>query len=199
MINMDTMKITATKVEITGRNKDDLPGYKNDHKHYNKSDGGFNQKMDQEDLKTYTAAFVIRGENVGFTIFNQTQFQELALGLELSNRPFLWVVRLGMTKETTAAYPDGYMERVRARGRIVSCAPQQKVLAHSSIACFVSHCGWNSTLEGVTNGLSFLCWPYFVDQFHNKTYICDIWKTGLGFNQDEAGIITREEVNSKIE
>nr|GFA86771.1 hypothetical protein [Tanacetum cinerariifolium] len=60
MINMDTMKITATKVEITGRNKDDLCGYKNDHKHYNKSDGGFNQKMDQEDLKTYTEAFVIR-------------------------------------------------------------------------------------------------------------------------------------------
>nr|GFD10603.1 hypothetical protein [Tanacetum cinerariifolium] len=55
---MNTMKITATKVEITRRNKDDLPGYKNNHKHYKKSDGGFNQKMDQEDLKTYTAAFV---------------------------------------------------------------------------------------------------------------------------------------------
>ncbi|GJS53113.1 hypothetical protein Tco_0626475 [Tanacetum coccineum] len=60
MINMDTMKIKATKVEITRRKEDDLPGYKNDHKHYKKSykksDGGFNQKMDQEDLKTYTAA-----------------------------------------------------------------------------------------------------------------------------------------------
>nr|GFC23109.1 hypothetical protein [Tanacetum cinerariifolium] len=65
MINMDTMKITATKVEITKKNKDDLPGYKNDHKHYSKSDGGFNQKMDQEDLKTYTAAFVIRGRMLG--------------------------------------------------------------------------------------------------------------------------------------
>ncbi|GJU19468.1 hypothetical protein Tco_1152810 [Tanacetum coccineum] len=65
MINMDTMKIKATKVEITRRKEDDLPGYKNDHKHYKKSDGGFNQKMDQEDLKIYTAAFVIRGENVG--------------------------------------------------------------------------------------------------------------------------------------
>nr|GEV53470.1 zinc finger, CCHC-type [Tanacetum cinerariifolium] len=51
--------------KLEGRNKDDLPGYKNDHKHYKKSDGGFNQKMDQEDLKTYTAAFVIREENVG--------------------------------------------------------------------------------------------------------------------------------------
>ncbi|GKA07313.1 retrovirus-related pol polyprotein from transposon TNT 1-94 [Tanacetum coccineum] len=39
------------------RKEDDLPGYKNDHKHYKKSDGGFNQKMDQEVLKTYTAAF----------------------------------------------------------------------------------------------------------------------------------------------
>nr|GEU42903.1 zinc finger, CCHC-type [Tanacetum cinerariifolium] len=62
---LQSLKITTTKVKITGRNKDDLPGYKNDHKHYKKSDGGFNQKMDQEDLKTYTAAFVIRGENVG--------------------------------------------------------------------------------------------------------------------------------------
>ncbi|GKC55237.1 zinc finger, CCHC-type containing protein [Tanacetum coccineum] len=65
MINKDTMKIKATKVEITRRKEDDLPGYKNDHKHYKKSDGGFNQKMDQEDLKTYTTAFVIRGENIG--------------------------------------------------------------------------------------------------------------------------------------
>ncbi|KAI3503256.1 hypothetical protein L1887_31695 [Cichorium endivia] len=133
------------------------------------------------------------------TIFNQTQFEELALGLELSNRPFLWVVRPGMTKETTAAYPDGYLERIGCHGRVVSWAPQQKVLAHPSVACFVSHCGWNSTLEGVTAGLPFLCWPYFADQFHNESYICDIWKTGLGFKKDEAGIITRGEIKSKVE
>ncbi|XP_023732381.1 UDP-glycosyltransferase 83A1 [Lactuca sativa] len=134
-----------------------------------------------------------------FTIFNQTQFEELALGLELSNRPFLWVVRQGMTKETTAAYPDGFLERVGSRGRIVSWAPQQKVLAHPSVACFVSHCGWNSTLEGVTNGLPFLCWPYFADQFQNEIYICDIWKIGLGFEKDEAGIIRRGEIKGKVE
>ncbi|KAK9052477.1 hypothetical protein SSX86_029106 [Deinandra increscens subsp. villosa] len=134
-----------------------------------------------------------------FTIFNKTQFEELALGLELSNKPFLWVVRPGMTKETTLNYPDGYMERVSSRGRIVSWAPQQKVLTHPSVACFVSHCGWNSTLEGVTNGLSFLCWPYFSDQFHNETYICDIWKTGLRLDKDEEGIVTRGEIKSKVE
>ncbi|KAD3640991.1 hypothetical protein E3N88_30214 [Mikania micrantha] len=62
-----------------------------------------------------------------FTIFNKTQFEELALGLETSNKPFLWVVRPGMTKETKLDYPDGYIERVGCRGRIVSWAPQQKI------------------------------------------------------------------------
>ncbi|KAI3713134.1 hypothetical protein L1987_71706 [Smallanthus sonchifolius] len=104
-----------------------------------------------------------------------------------------------MTKVTTAYYPDGYMDRVGSRGRIVSWAPQQKVLAHPSVACFMSHCGWNSTLEGVTNGVPFLCWPYFSDQFHNATYVCDIWRTGLGLEKDEEGIITRGEIKSKVE
>ena len=43
----------------------------------------------------------------------------------------------------------------------------------------MSHCGWNWTMEGVRNGVPFLCWPYFVDQFANRSYICDIWRTGL--------------------
>ncbi|KAK1423347.1 hypothetical protein QVD17_18646 [Tagetes erecta] len=134
-----------------------------------------------------------------FTILNHTQFEELALALELSNKPFLWVVRPGLTKECAPSYPKGYMDRVGSRGRIVSWAPQQKVLSHPSVACFMSHCGWNSTLEGVRNGLPFLCWPYFGDQFHNETYICDIWKIGLGFKKNEAGIITRGEINDKVE
>ncbi|KAJ9564303.1 hypothetical protein OSB04_000269 [Centaurea solstitialis] len=134
-----------------------------------------------------------------FTIINQTQFEELALGLELCNRPFLWVVRPGMTKETTVTYPDGFMERIGSHGRIVSWAPQQKVLAHPSVACFLSHCGWNSTLEGMTNGLPFLCWPYFADQLYNEDYICDIWKMGLRFTKDETGIIRRGEIKSKVE
>ncbi|KAL8248759.1 hypothetical protein R6Q59_005627 [Mikania micrantha] len=134
-----------------------------------------------------------------FTMFNQTQFEELAHGLELSNKPFLWVVRPGMTVESTTAYPDGFIHRVQSRGRTVSWAPQQKVLAHPSVACFMSHCGWNSTLEGVTNGLPFLCWPYFGDQFYNETYICDIWKVGLGLRKDEAGIISRGEIKDKVQ
>ncbi|KAM0055433.1 putative UDP-glucuronosyl/UDP-glucosyltransferase [Helianthus debilis subsp. tardiflorus] len=133
------------------------------------------------------------------TTINQTQFEELALGLELTNQPFLWVMRPGLTKETTTVFPDGYMDRVGPCGKIVSWAPQQKVLAHPSVACFMTHCGWNSTLEGVTNGLPFLCWPYFGDQIYNETYICDVWKTGLRLEEDKTGIITREGIKSKVE
>nr|GEX78850.1 UDP-glycosyltransferase 83A1-like [Tanacetum cinerariifolium] len=73
-----------------------------------------------------------------------------------------------------------------------------EVLAHPSVACFLSHCGWNSTLEGVSNAVPFLSWPYFADQLLNKTYICDIWRNGLGFQKDEDGIIKSEEIKDKV-
>ncbi|KAL8199413.1 hypothetical protein R6Q57_012981 [Mikania cordata] len=133
------------------------------------------------------------------TILDQTQFEELALGLELTQNPFLWVVRLGTSDNIDYVYPSGYIERIGNRGKVVSWAPQQKVLNHPSVACFISHCGWNSTMEGVSNGVPFLCWPYFADQFFNKTYICDIWKNGVDLNKDDAGIVTREEIKSKVE
>ncbi|KAK6255928.1 UDP-glucuronosyl/UDP-glucosyltransferase - like 10 [Theobroma cacao] len=136
-----------------------------------------------------------------FTVFDPIQFQELALGLELSNRPFLWVVRPDITEgsESDDLYPKGFKERVANRGRMVGWAPQRAVLAHPSVACFLSHCGWNSTVEGVSNGVPFLCWPYFADQFVNESYICGIWKIGVNFTRDEGETITREEIRSKVE
>ncbi|XP_072977343.1 UDP-glycosyltransferase 83A1-like [Typha angustifolia] len=133
-----------------------------------------------------------------FTIFGHQQFQELALGLEMSGLSFLWVVRPDLTDGTTDTYPDGYKDRVARRARMVGWCPQQKVLAHPSVACFISHCGWNSTLEGVRNGVPFLCWPYFADQFINQTYICDIWKVGLKMVPDETRIIRGEHVSSQL-
>ncbi|CAK9162986.1 unnamed protein product [Ilex paraguariensis] len=134
-----------------------------------------------------------------YTVFDETQFRELALGIELTNRPFLWVVRPDISNETNDAYLKGFIERVGDRGRIVGWAPQQNVLDHPSVACFISHCGWNSTMEGISNGIPFLCWPYFVDQFFNESYICDVWKVGLGFKRDERGIISHDEIKSKVE
>ncbi|XP_028800888.1 UDP-glycosyltransferase 83A1-like [Neltuma alba] len=132
-----------------------------------------------------------------FTIFDLLQLQELALGLELSNKPFLWVVRSDINNGAVNAFLKEFEDRLCSHGKVVGWAPQQKVLTHPSIACFLSHCGWNSTIEGVINGVPFLSWPYFADQFLNETYICDIWKVGLRLNRDN-GIISQEEITFKI-
>jgi UDP:flavonoid glycosyltransferase YjiC (YdhE family) len=66
------------------------------------------------------------------------------------------------------------------------------------VACFLSHCGWNSTTEGVRNGVPILCWPYFADQFANRSYICDIWMTGMAVTPGEDGVVTKEEVKNKL-
>ncbi|KAL8543527.1 hypothetical protein ACS0TY_004176 [Phlomoides rotata] len=131
--------------------------------------------------------------------FSQHQLDELAQGLELSGRAFLWVVRSDLANGSRAVCPDGFLERVGEMGKIVEWAPQEKVLTHPSVACFLSHCGWNSTLEGLSKGVPFLCWPYFSDQFHNQNYICDKWEIGLRINPDENGIRLRHEIKKKID
>ncbi|XP_057802729.1 UDP-glycosyltransferase 83A1-like [Salvia miltiorrhiza] len=133
------------------------------------------------------------------SFYSQQQLHELALGLELSRRDFLWVVRRDLANGLQAILPDGFLERVVGFGKIVEWAPQDEVLSHPAIACFVSHCGWNSTLEGVSKGVPYLCWPYFADQFHNESYICDKWEIGLRIDCDENRIRSRYEIMKKID
>lgn len=132
-------------------------------------------------------------------VFSQQQLDELAFSLELSCRPFLWVARSDLANGSRVVYPDGFLDRVGKVGKIVEWAPQERVLSHPSTACFVSHCGWNSTLEGVSNGVPFLCWPYFADQYHNQRYVCDEWEIGLRIEADESGIRWRDEIRGKME
>lgn len=134
-----------------------------------------------------------------FTVFDRIQLEELAHGLELTEQPFLWVVRPDFTDGSGNEWLEGFRSRVEGRGMIVSWSPQQQVLAHPSIACFISHCGWNSTMEGVRNGVPFLCWPYFTDQFLNQSYICNSWRIGFKLTPDERGIISRERIKQRVE
>ncbi|KAH9778064.1 glucosyl transferase [Citrus sinensis] len=131
-------------------------------------------------------------------VLSQQQLEELALGLESLHQPFLWVVRPDFMNRSHAKLPDGFVERVSDRGKFVEWAPQEKVLGHPSVACFLSHCGWNSSIEGLSMGVPFLCWPYFVDQYQNRNYICDAWKVGSQFFPDENGIITRQEIYNRV-
>ncbi|KAK7340623.1 hypothetical protein VNO77_21331 [Canavalia gladiata] len=129
-------------------------------------------------------------------VLDPNQFKILALGLDSLNKPFIWVARLSNDNNINNAYPDEFHG---SKGKILSWAPQRKILNHPAIACFISHCGWNSTIEGVCGGVPFLCWPFLKDQFVNKSYICDIWKVGLGLDKDENGLISMEEIRKKVE
>ncbi|TVU30715.1 hypothetical protein EJB05_22350, partial [Eragrostis curvula] len=126
------------------------------------------------------------------TVMSSALLEQLALGLEAFGHPYLWVVRPGLAGKLPTSFTD--IVAANGRGKVVSWAPQEKVLAHPAIGCFVTHCGWNSTLESIRNGVPMLCWPYFTDQFTNQTYICDIWKVGLRVAQTDS----EEMVNKKI-
>ncbi|KAF3778563.1 UDP-glycosyltransferase [Nymphaea thermarum] len=133
------------------------------------------------------------------TILSKHQLGELALGLELTERPFLWVSRPTIMDYNAAVYPEGFMDRIARRGLVVDWAPQKEVLSHPSVACFLTHCGWNSTMEGLFNGVPMLGWPYIADQFLNQTCIVDLWKVGLMLVRDEDGVVGKEEIKKKIE
>lgn len=132
------------------------------------------------------------------TVFDATRFHELANGLVLSGRPFLWVVRANFTKGIKEEWFNQFKKSVGGQGLVVAWAPQQKVLSHPSVACFMTHCGWNSTMEGVLHGVPFLCCPYFADQFCNQSYVCNVWRTGLKLCANEQGVVTKEEIKDKV-
>ncbi|KAL5218683.1 hypothetical protein ABZP36_019367 [Zizania latifolia] len=134
-----------------------------------------------------------------FTVFDMAQVQELADGLVLAGRPFLWVIRKNFADGVRGGWLEEFSRHVKDKGLVVGWAPQQRVLSHPAISCFVSHCGWNSTMEGMRHGVPFLCWPYFADQYCNQSYVCNVWGTGLKLHADERGVVTKEEIKNRIE
>ncbi|KAL0666572.1 hypothetical protein Bca4012_029276 [Brassica carinata] len=111
-----------------------------------------------------------------------SQLKELGLGLEKSQRPFIWVIR-GWEKYNELAewfLESGFEERVKERGLLIKgWAPQVLILSHPSVGGFLTHCGWNSTLEGITSGVPLLTWPLFGDQFCNQKLVVQVLKVGV--------------------
>ncbi|KAI3706695.1 hypothetical protein L6452_24614 [Arctium lappa] len=105
---------------------------------------------------------------------------ELGLGLESTNHPFIWCIRNKTEELENWFSEEGFEERVRDRGLIVhGWAPQVLILSHRSIGGFLTHCGWNSTLESICAGVPMVTWPHFADQFLNETFIVEILKIGV--------------------
>lgn len=115
--------------------------------------------------------------------FPASQLFEIAMGLEASGQEFIWVVR--KPKEEGDNHegwlPQGFEERMKGKGLIIQgWAPQVLILDHEAVGGFVTHCGWNSALEGVSAGLPMVTWPIFADQFFNEKLITEILKIGVG-------------------
>ncbi|EEF42833.1 UDP-glycosyltransferase 73C12-like [Ricinus communis] len=110
------------------------------------------------------------------------QLIELGLGLEASNRPFIWVIRGGNGTEEFEKWisEKDYETRLRGRGILIrGWAPQVLILSHPAIGGFLTHCGWNSTLEGLCAGIPMITWPLFAEQFYNERFIVQILKIGV--------------------
>ncbi|RZB43659.1 putative UDP-glucose glucosyltransferase [Glycine soja] len=128
----------------------------------------------------------------------QEQVTEIAHGLTNSHASFLWVLKpppknFGVPPHVL---PDGFFEETRDKGKVVQWSPQEEVLAHPSVACFLTHCGWNSSMEALTLGVPMLTFPAWGDQVTNAKFLVDVFGVGikLGYGKAEKKVVSREEV-----
>ncbi|KAL5790593.1 hypothetical protein ACOSQ2_005481 [Xanthoceras sorbifolium] len=114
---------------------------------------------------------------------DSAQLMEIAIGIEASGQEFIWVVRKNKKDEEEEEdwLPEGFEKRIEGKGLIVrGWAPQVLILEHKAMGGFVTHCGWNSILEGVTAGVPMITWPTFAEQFYNEKLVTQVLKIGVG-------------------
>lgn len=141
--------------------------------------------------------YISFGSEVGPTI---DEYKELAKALEESDQAFIWVIQPGSGKtgipksflgpvntdseeEEEGYYPEGLDAIVGDRGLIITgWAPQLLILSHPSTGGFLSHCGWNSTVEAIGRGVPILGWPIRGDQFDNAKLVANHLKIGYSMS-----------------
>ncbi|CAL2279169.1 unnamed protein product [Prunus armeniaca] len=139
--------------------------------------------------------------------FNNSQLKDIALGLEASGLEFIWVVRKGKDDDVGKEdwLPEGFEERMEGKGLIIrGWSPQVLILDHGAVGGFVTHCGWNSTLEGIAAGLPMVTWPVSVDQFYNEKLVTQVLKIGVGVGAQKwcikvvGDIVKREAIEKAV-
>ncbi|KAH7550160.1 hypothetical protein ACOSQ2_024940 [Xanthoceras sorbifolium] len=141
---------------------------------------------------------------------SREQLNELAFGLETSGQRFLWVARSPHERAANATYfcvqsinypfdflPKGFLERTKSKGLglvMPSWAPQIQVLSHGSTGGFLTHCGWNSSLESIVHGVPLIAWPLYAEQKMNAVLLTDDLKVALRVKVNENGLVGREDI-----
>lgn len=131
----------------------------------------------------------------------EEQLVEFWVGLVNSGKRFLWVIRPDSMagKGWESQIPTELREEAKKRGYIVGWAPQEEVLGHPSVGAFLTHSGWNSTLESLFEGVPMICWPHFVDQQINSRFVGEVWKLGLDMKDTCDRVIVEKMVNDVME
>ncbi|EOA29507.1 hypothetical protein CARUB_v10013563mg [Capsella rubella] len=138
------------------------------------------------------------------TNLTNEQLLEIAYGLEGSGQNFIWVVRTnGNQGEDEEWLPERFEERTTKKGLIIrGWAPQVVILDHKAIGGFVTHCGWNSAVEGIAAGLPMVTWPMGAEQFYNEKLLTKVLKIGVSVGATEkvkkGKLISREQVEKAV-
>nr|BBD34308.1 UDP-glucose glucosyltransferase [Fragaria x ananassa] len=155
--------------------------------------------------------YVSFGSEVGPT---KQEYAILAKALEESTRPFIWVVQAtaGKPRGPPPGLPQPHSEpeedyfpheldkHVGNRGLIINgWAPQLLILSHPSTGGFLSHCGWNSTVEAIGRGVPFLAWPIRGDQHSDAKLVASYLKIGYLITEDLSQTIKKEDITRGIE
>ncbi|KMT13920.1 hypothetical protein BVRB_4g077610 [Beta vulgaris subsp. vulgaris] len=135
------------------------------------------------------------------TTLTKDQLTELWTGLVQSKRYFLWVVSPNVIIEggLDSPTPNDLLEGTEKRGCIVKWSPQDEVLTHRAIGGFLTHSGWNSTLESIVAGVPMLCWPHFADQQLNSRFASEVWRIGLDMKDTCDRTIVEKMINDLMD
>ncbi|GAU10814.1 hypothetical protein TSUD_426330, partial [Trifolium subterraneum] len=58
---------------------------------------------------------------------------------------------------------------------------------------FMTHCGWNSTVEAVSAGVPMITWPVHGEQFYNEKLITEVRRIGVEVGATEWCLTSYEE------
>ncbi|XP_022147164.1 crocetin glucosyltransferase, chloroplastic-like [Momordica charantia] len=126
-------------------------------------------------------------------VLSDQQEEEIVGALLESGHTFLWVIR-SKENEDQEDEEEKRIKKFGGKGKIVRWCDQVRVLSHPSLGCFVTHCGWNSTLESLVCGVPMVGFPQQVDQATNAKLVEDVWRTGVRVKPNAEGIVERGEI-----